>query len=68
MGAAIAAAKVADEVGLTVSVIGTPAEEVGNAGGKIMLLERGGFRLAGTIPLGRAREAMGHYLVEAQPV
>ncbi|MGH9598546.1 MAG: M20 family metallopeptidase [Terracidiphilus sp.] len=43
MGAAIAAAKVADEVGLTISVIGTPAEEVGNAGGKILLLERGGF-------------------------
>lgn len=43
VGAALAAAKVADEVGLTISVIGTPAEEVGNAGGKILLLERGGF-------------------------
>jgi amidohydrolase len=43
LGAAVAAAKVADEVGLTVSVIGTPAEEVGNAGGKILMLERGGF-------------------------
>jgi len=43
VGAALAAAKVADEVGLTVSVIGTPAEEVGNAGGKILMLERGGF-------------------------
>ena len=43
LGAALAAAKVADEVGLTVSVIGTPAEEVGNAGGKILLLERGAF-------------------------
>ena len=43
IGAAIAAAKVADEVGLTVTVIGTPAEEVGNAGGKILELERGGF-------------------------
>ena len=32
---------VADDVGLTVSVIGTPAEEVG--GGKILLLERGAF-------------------------
>ena len=31
----------ADEVGLTVSVIGTPAEESG--GGKILLLERGAF-------------------------
>jgi metal-dependent amidase/aminoacylase/carboxypeptidase family protein len=43
LGAALAAAKVADELGLTVSVIGTPAEEVGNASGKILLLERGGF-------------------------
>src|SRR5580698_1761802 len=42
-GAGIAAAKVADDAGLTVSVIGTPAEEAGNAGGKILLLERGGF-------------------------
>ena len=43
VGAALAAAKVADDVGLTVTVIGTPAEEVGNASGKILLLERGGF-------------------------
>ena len=43
VGAALAAAKVADEVGLTVHVIGTPAEEVGNAGGKVLLLERGAF-------------------------
>ena len=43
VGAGIAAARVADEVGLTVSVIGTPAEEVGDAGGKILLLERGAF-------------------------
>jgi amidohydrolase len=43
LGAALAAAKVADEVGLTISVIGTPAEEVGNASGKILLLERGAF-------------------------
>ena len=41
VGAAIAAAQVADEVGLTISVIGTPAEE--NGGGKILLLERGAF-------------------------
>ncbi len=40
-GAGIAAAKVADDVGLRVSVIGTPAEEGG--GGKIMLLNRGAF-------------------------
>src|ERR1700721_970379 len=43
VGAALAAAKVADDLGLTISVIGTPAEEVGNAGGKILMLERGGF-------------------------
>jgi amidohydrolase len=42
VGAGLAMAKVADEVGLTVSVVGTPAEEGG--GGKILLLERGGFR------------------------
>jgi amidohydrolase len=41
LGAAIAAAAVADDVGLTVSLIGTPAEEGG--GGKILLLERGAF-------------------------
>jgi len=41
VGAALAAAKVADEVGLTVTVVGTPAEEVG--GGKILELERGAF-------------------------
>jgi amidohydrolase len=41
VGAAIAAARVADDVGLTVSVIGTPAEEGG--GGKILLLDRGAF-------------------------
>lgn len=43
VGAGIAAAQVANDVGLTVSVIGTPAEEVGNASGKILLLERGAF-------------------------
>lgn len=42
-GAAIAAAAVADGVGLTISVIGTPAEEVLRTGGKILLLDRGGF-------------------------
>jgi amidohydrolase len=41
VGAGIAAAQVADDVGLTVSVIGTPAEEKG--GGKVLLLERGAF-------------------------
>jgi amidohydrolase len=41
VGAGIAAS--AADVGLTVHVIGTPAEEIGNAGGKILLLERGAF-------------------------
>jgi amidohydrolase len=41
VGAAIATAAVADEMGLTIHVIGTPAEE--NGGGKILLLERGAF-------------------------
>jgi amidohydrolase len=41
VGAGLAAARVADDVGLTVSVIGTPAEEGG--GGKVLLLERGAF-------------------------
>ncbi len=41
VGAAIALASVADELGITVRIIGTPAEEGG--GGKILLLERGAF-------------------------
>jgi amidohydrolase len=41
VGAAIAAARVADDVGLTVTVVGTPNEESG--GGKILLLDRGAF-------------------------
>src|SRR5579871_2402697 len=32
------------------------------------LLARGGFRLSGTIPLGRAPEAQGHHVIEAQPI
>ncbi len=40
-GAAIALAPLADELGLTVRIIGTPAEEGG--GGKILLLDRGAF-------------------------
>jgi amidohydrolase len=40
-GAGAAAARVADDVGLTVSVIGTPAEESGN--GKARLLAGGAF-------------------------
>lgn len=41
VGAGLAAARIADEVGLTVTVVGTPAEEAG--GGKIVLLDRGAF-------------------------
>ena len=41
VGGAIALAEVAAEAGITVEVIGTPAEEGG--GGKIVLLERGAF-------------------------
>jgi amidohydrolase len=40
-GAGLALAEVADDLGLTVRVLGTPAEEGG--GGKILLLQRGGF-------------------------
>lgn len=43
VGAAIGLAAVADDIGVRVRVIGTPAEEVGNAGGKDLLLERGAF-------------------------
>lgn len=41
VGAGLALARVADDLGITVRVIGTPAEEGG--GGKILLLERGAF-------------------------
>jgi amidohydrolase len=44
LGAALAAAAAAEEAGLTVTLLGTPAEEVGNAGGKILLLENGAFK------------------------
>src|SRR5271163_4291433 len=43
VGAALALAQVADEVGVTVSLLGTPAEEVGDAPGKVVMLERGAF-------------------------
>ena len=43
VGAGIAASVVAEATGLTVSVIGTPAGEKGDSGGKILLLERRGF-------------------------
>jgi amidohydrolase len=41
VGAGLALAPLADELGLTISVVGTPAEEGG--GGKIYMLERGVF-------------------------
>ena len=40
-GAGVALARVADDAGLRVTVLGTPAEEGG--GGKILLLQRGAF-------------------------
>jgi amidohydrolase len=42
VGAALALAEVAEEAGLTVLLVGTPAEEGG--GGKVLMLERGAFR------------------------
>jgi amidohydrolase len=41
LGAGMALAGVADDLGLTVTVLGTPAEEGG--GGKVLLAERGAF-------------------------
>jgi amidohydrolase len=41
VGAGLALATVADDLGITVRVLGTPAEEGG--GGKILMLERGAF-------------------------
>ncbi len=41
IGTGLALARVADDLGITVRVLGTPAEEVG--GGKILMLERGAF-------------------------
>ncbi len=41
VGAGLALAPLADDLGLTVRVLGTPAEEGG--GGKILMLERGAF-------------------------
>ncbi|WP_242676847.1 M20 family metallopeptidase [Rhodococcus sp. ABRD24] len=41
VGAGVALAPLADQLGITVRVIGTPAEETG--GGKVLMLERGAF-------------------------
>src|SRR5256885_14803011 len=43
VGAGIAAARVPDDLGLTVTVVGTPAEEILDSGGKILPLERRAF-------------------------
>jgi len=44
VGAGLALAAVADDIGITVTVLGTPAEEGG--GGKVLLLQRGAFDAA----------------------
>ena len=50
VGTALALAEVADELGLTVALIGTPAEEAG--GGKALLLKAGAFDdIAATVML-----------------
>jgi amidohydrolase len=41
VGAGLGLAGLADDLGLTVTVLGTPAEE--NGGGKVLMLERGAF-------------------------
>lgn len=43
IGAALALAELADDLDIAVRVIGTPAEELGDGGGKIVLLEAGVF-------------------------
>ena len=43
VGAGLALRDLVDDLGLTVSVMGTPAEEVGDAAGKIVMLEAGVF-------------------------
>jgi amidohydrolase len=44
VGAGLALAEVADDLGIEVTVLGTPAEETG--GGKLLLLDRGAFASA----------------------
>src|SRR5205807_6380962 len=41
VGAGLALAPLVDELGLTLHIVGTPAEEGG--GGKVLMLQRGGF-------------------------
>ena len=47
VGAALGLTAVLDDAALTVRVLGTPAEEAGNASGKVLLLERGAFDTVG---------------------
>ncbi|HYB90371.1 MAG TPA: M20 family metallopeptidase [Candidatus Binataceae bacterium] len=47
-GAGIAAARFAKDLDATIYIFGTPAEEIGNNGGKIVMLERGAFNLVHT--------------------
>ncbi len=43
LGAAVALAEVADDIGVTVTALGTPAEEYIKSGGKIAMLDAGAF-------------------------
>jgi amidohydrolase len=43
VGAAVGLLPLVDELGVTLHVIGTPGEEIGNAGGKVLMVERGVF-------------------------
>jgi len=43
VGAALSLKPLVDDIGLKVRVLGTPAEEVGDGGGKILMLERGAW-------------------------
>lgn len=43
VGAALSLKSIADRIGLRVRLLGTPAEEVGDAGGKILMLEDGAW-------------------------
>jgi amidohydrolase len=46
VGAGLALLNIANELELSITVLGTPAEEVGDASGKIILLEQGAFQSA----------------------
>jgi ubiquinone/menaquinone biosynthesis C-methylase UbiE len=67
--------QLADDPRETLSALHADLEMLVNVGGRERateeyadLLARSGFRLGRTISLGRAEEAMGHYLVEAEPL